>query len=194
MRNLKLKNFGNNSSEYYRLSEQMHKIIFNFEPYVKSNVIGIFVSKRASYEISTDELINRSIKIGKEVYIPRCITITRDLEYIKIMNLDAETEIGTFSLREPKKSIKAGNQIDFMKKCDLIFVPGMAFDKSGNRMGYGSGYFDKFLNKFRKYNKNILVVGLSFDFQILQEEIPHNSHDAVVDYIISPSRIHKTTP
>lgn len=194
MRNLKLKIFLNNSSEYYRLSEQMHENIFNFEPYVKSNVIGIFVSKRASYEISTDKLIKQSIKIGKELYIPRCITITRELEYIKIMNLDSETEIGTFSLREPKKSIIAGNQMDFLKKCDLIFVPGMAFDKSGNRLGYGSGYFDTFLNKFRMYNKDIVVIGLAFDFQILSQEIPHNSQDAKVDYIISQSRIQKTTP
>jgi 5-formyltetrahydrofolate cyclo-ligase len=194
MRNLKLKNFGNAESEYNRLSEQMYKKVVNFEPYVKSDVIGIFVSKRASHEILTDELINHSLKMGKSVYIPRCITITRELEYIKVMNLDSETEIGTFSLREPKKSIKAGNQSDFMQKCNVIFVPGMAFDKTGNRMGYGSGYFDKFLNKFRKHNKDIVVIGLSFDFQILSNEIPHDSRDAAVDYIISPSGIQKTTP
>ncbi len=170
----------------------MYKKIVNFEPYVKTKVIGVFVSKKSTFEISTEEIINHSIEMGKEVYIPRCITNTRELEYIKIMNLDSETEIGTFSLREPKKSIIAGNQLDFMKKCDLIFVPGVAFDKSGNRLGYGSGYFDKLLYKFRKQNKGIMVIGLSFDFQILSDEIPHDSQDAIVDYIISPNSIQKT--
>lgn len=171
----------------------MYIKIVNFEPYVKSKVIGVFVSKKSTFEISTEEIINHSIEMGKEVYIPRCITKTRELEYIKIMNLDSETEIGTFSLREPKKSIVAGNQMDFMQDCDLIFVPGLAFDKSGNRLGYGSGYFDTFLNKFRMYNKDIVVIGLSFDFQILSSEIPHDSQDAIVDYIISPNNIQQTT-
>ena len=190
---MKIKNFTHNSLKYYRLSEQMFKQIINYEFYVKSKVIGIFVSKRASYEISTDKLIKYSIKIGKELYIPRCITNTRDLEFIKIINLDSETEIGTFSLREPKKSILAGNQMDFLKKCEIMFVPGMAFDKSGNRLGFGSGYFDKFLNKFRKYNKDNVVICLAFDFQILSQEIPHNSQDANVDFLISQTGIQKTT-
>ena len=68
---------------------------------------------------------------------------------------------------------------------ELIIVPGLVFDEKSNRIGYGKGYYDKFLSKINCYK-----VGLSFDFQI-KKEIPFEKHDEKLNCIISEKRILK---
>lgn len=189
IRQLKSKAFGNNDFDYYKLSEQMFNIIIKYPKYIKAQNIALFVSKKISSEISTDKLISTSIKNGKNVYVPRCITKTRDLEFLQIKNLDLDLEIGTFSLREPRKDIPIPDQTDLLKKLDIIFTPGMAFDKFGNRLGFGSAYYDKFLNRAKKINPRVQIIALAFDFQVFDEEIPNEEHDATVNFIITPTRI-----
>ena len=110
IRQLKSKAFGNNDFDYYKLSEQMFNIIIKYPKYIKAQNIALFVSKKISSEISTDKLISTSIKKGKNVYVPRCITKTRDLEFLPIKNIETDLEIGTFSLREPKQDIQIPDQ------------------------------------------------------------------------------------
>ncbi|MHA1728519.1 MAG: 5-formyltetrahydrofolate cyclo-ligase [Promethearchaeota archaeon] len=191
IRGLKLENFANNDGDYYNLAAHMFSNAIKFPLFKNSKIIALFASKKVSYEIYTDKLINYSIGTGKTVYLPRCITETRDLEFIRILDLDGETEIGTFSLREPKKNMTTANQKEFMENLELIFVPGMAFDLYGNRLGFGSGYYDNFLNKLQKINSGVTIIGLAFGFQILNDFIPHEEHDSRVDYIISPEGIFK---
>ena len=66
------------------------------------------------------------------------------------------------------------------KNIDLIFVAGLAFDREGYRIGYGVGYYDKFLKKVPK----ALKIGLAFDFQIV-DKLPREAHDFPVDMIVT---------
>lgn len=68
---------------------------------------------------------------------------------------------------------------------DLILVPGLAFDRHGNRLGQGGGYYDRYLPSLRK---DCLVVGIAFDEQIV-DEVPCGPNDCKVDYIVTPTRI-----
>lgn len=68
---------------------------------------------------------------------------------------------------------------------DLILVPGLAFDKHGNRLGQGSGFYDRYLPTLRK---DCLVVGIAFDEQLV-DEVPCGPNDCKVDYIVTPTRI-----
>jgi 5-formyltetrahydrofolate cyclo-ligase len=192
IRDLKIENFGNNDQDYILWSSNICDILSTFIHYQNATDIAIYVSKSATYEPETDKIINYSISIGKKVYIPRCITATRNLEFLEINDLEKDTEIATFSLREPKKDLQIPNQTSLLKKLTIIFVPGLAFDVFGNRLGYGSGYFDTFLMDFKKINKKVIVVALAFDFQVFTEEIPHTELDSRVDYIITPKSILKT--
>ncbi len=77
---------------------------------------------------------------------------------------------------EPKKSI--------IKFPDIIFVPLLAFDKSKNRIGYGKGFYDRYLNNSIKNNKKILSVGVAFSFQ-KYHKLPINKKDFRLDFIIT---------
>ena len=81
------------------------------------------------------------------------------------------------------------DQEKVLKAFDVLFVPGMAFhEKSGKRLGFGSGYYDKFLSGLKEINADVPIIGLGFDFQVFWEGIPYNERDAWVDYIITPKR------
>ncbi|MBN2156499.1 MAG: 5-formyltetrahydrofolate cyclo-ligase [Candidatus Lokiarchaeota archaeon] len=188
----KLDRFVNNDQEYYTLSSQMVNNVLHFPLHHTAKTVGLFASKKASLEIHTDSLFAKCIAEGKIVYFPRCMVETHDLEFTRIIDLQEELEIGTFSLREPKKTLNRENQDTVMKKLDIIYVPGVAFDLYGNRLGFGSGYYDTFLKKLGTHHHNPPIIGLAFDFQVFSKEIPHNAKDEKVDYIITPTSIIKT--
>ena len=188
----KLNQFTDNDPLYYSLSSQMVYNVLKFPKFISSTYVALFASKKASYEIHTDELVSKSIEIGKNVYLPRCITTTHDLEYIKISNIMQDVEIGAYSLREPKKSLPVDEEKIVFNNFELVFVPGVAFDLKGNRLGFGSGYYDNFLKILRKYQPDIPVIALAFDFQVFDFDIPHNAKDEIVDYIITSTAIFKT--
>jgi len=184
--------FHTDDQEYYLLSSQMVQNVLAYPKHVSSSKIALFASKKASFEIHTDRLVEQSNISGKKVYLPRCITNTRDLEYVRITDLEQDVEIGAFSLREPKLTLKRETQDEVLENFDVVYVPGVAFDLFGNRLGFGSGYYDGFINKLRRVNSNAVVVALAFDFQVYDSVIPHNAKDEIVDYIITSTAIFNT--
>ena len=83
---------------------------------------------------------------------------------------------GKFNIPEPTTEPYQGD-------IDLILVPGVGFDKTGNRLGRGGGYYDKFIGRI---GKKTLLVGVGYDFQLV-EEIPASSWDKRLDYVVTPS-------
>ena len=71
---------------------------------------------------------------------------------------------------------------------DLIFIPLLAFDKEKNRLGYGKGFYDKYLNKISKFKKNFISIGVAFYFQ-KYHKLPINSKDFKLNYIITEKGI-----
>ena len=74
------------------------------------------------------------------------------------------------------------------KILDIVIVPALAFDSSKNRIGFGGGYYDTFLNKVREKNKNTLFIGVCYDFQMI-EEVPIEGHDITLDLVINESEV-----
>jgi 5-formyltetrahydrofolate cyclo-ligase len=89
---------------------------------------------------------------------------------------NAKMHRGQFNIPEPTTEPYQGD-------IDLILVPGVGFDKTGNRLGRGGGYYDKFIGRI---GKKTLLVGVGYDFQLV-EEIPANSWDKRLDYVVTPS-------
>ena len=87
---------------------------------------------------------------------------------------EANMEVGAFNISEPSKDLKVSQ----MTAIDLVLVPGVAFDKNGNRLGRGKGYYDHFLT-----GRRVEKVGVCFPFQVV-EEIPTEPFDIVMDKII----------
>lgn len=88
---------------------------------------------------------------------------------------------GRFGILEPKNKIR----LKSFSKIAAVIVPGIAFDKKGNRLGFGKGYFDKFLKKIKS---DALKIGLAFSFQVLKK-IPTTKNDIKMDFIITEKEI-----
>ena len=95
-----------------------------------------------------------------------------------VKDLRRELSPGPFEIPQPKK--KCIREVPY-ESIDLVIVPGLAFDRQGNRLGRGAGYYDKFLAKLPKETPRI---GLAFDFQVLKD-LPTLSHDISVDKVVS---------
>nr|WP_314114292.1 5-formyltetrahydrofolate cyclo-ligase [uncultured Leptotrichia sp.] len=71
---------------------------------------------------------------------------------------------------------------------DVVIVPALAFDSKNNRIGFGGGYYDTFLEKVRQKNNKVLFIGVCYDFQII-DSVPTEKHDVTLDFVISESKI-----
>ena len=71
---------------------------------------------------------------------------------------------------------------------DVVIVPALAFDSKKNRIGFGGGYYDTFLEKVRKKNNKALFIGVCYDFQII-DSVPTEKHDVTLDFVVSENKI-----
>ena len=166
-----------NSTSIEEILEKSKKIeenLFNLEQYMKSRSIMFFVSFNS--EVNTHGMIKKNLG-NKTVIIPK--VVGHEIEPSVIIDFDNLVPSGKFNIPEPMDLMKIA-----YKNIDLVLVPGIAFDLSGHRIGYGFGYYDKFLKKVPKAVK----IGLCFDFQIV-EKITAEEHDVAVDIIITEKRV-----
>ncbi len=120
-----------------------------------------------------EDLWAKSIKVA--VPISNTDTLEITLSYIESKD---DLVQGAYNIYEPSV-VKPAKGCDM----DVIFVPGLAFDRSGGRMGFGKGYYDKFLKRCRGTK-----VGICYDFQLF-DSIPTEEHDIPMDYIITDKEI-----
>lgn len=133
-------------------------------------------------EVITDNLIKELISLDKIVASP--ITIIKEKKLIPCQIKDFENGIqyGAYNIREPKPNCSTEINI---KDIDVVIVPAVAYDINGFRLGYGGGFYDRFLENIRE---DAVTIGIAFDLQIFNE-VPKEPHDAQLDYIITESRI-----
>ena len=157
-------------------SKEIKEKLFSLSEYKDAGTVLFYVSYDG--EVNTWEMIKEALN-DKKVIVP--ISNIED-ETLSLSVLDSwdDLELGSYDILEPKKEYIRKIIVD---KIDLIIVPGVAFDLSGNRMGHGKGYYDKLLEKTKA-----ITVGLAFEFQLF-ENIPREPHDKPVDIIITEKQI-----
>ena len=146
-----------------------------------AGTIMFYLSKEN--EVETRPMITGAIKQNKTVCVPKTDVIKHEIYPVAIKDIQRDLLPGTFGIDEPVLDQKNVIPAD---KIDLIIVPGIAFDHQGGRLGWGKGFYDKFLARARKAPK----IGLAFDAQIT-EGLPYNDNDIFMDYIITESQIIK---
>ena len=129
-------------------------------------------------EVRTDEMIMRSLEDRKQVYVPRLITKERRLEVCQITDMDQEFELGAYDIREPSRS---NSKVVSPSKIDAVIAPGLAFDRSGARIGFGGGYFDWL---FKQLPDQALRLGVAYEFQVV-DSITQDSWDERVQTIFT---------
>ncbi len=138
----------------------------------KAKVVMFYIA--FGREVNTEEMIREAIKLGKLI----CVTIFRkDKEIMQpaIFEVHAKLKKGPYGVLETVTETFVEPE-----DLDLIVVPGIAFDKGGNRLGRGKGCYDRFLGSL---SDNTPSIGLAFDFQVLPL-IPATSNDVSVEKII----------
>lgn len=146
--------------------------------YKDSNTIMVYIS--FGTEINTHDFIKKTINRGKRIVVPVTFPKTKEIKPSEILAFD-ELEIGFYNILTPKDEF-----IRFIdpKDIDLIIVPGLAFDRRGYRIGYGGGYYDRFLSQY----PDIMKVSLALDLQLI-DKVPEEGFDVPVDRIITEKEI-----
>ena len=131
-------------------------------------------------EVLTDDLLRWGWEAGKRMVIPLCRPEDRRLTTCLLCGF-AELEAGHYGIREPKAEIVRTVP---REEIDAVLVPAVAFDRRGYRVGYGGGYYDRFLPEVPRAAR----IGVAFSRQIVAE-IPADSHDVPADRIVTEEEI-----
>lgn len=165
------------SNEKAELDSKISDRLFNTWQYKSCEVLLTYVS--TEIEVDTREIISRALADGKRVAVPRCIDSTRLMDFYFIKDFD-DLESGYMGVLEPIPE-KCEKMTDFSK--GLCIVPALMFDLYGYRLGYGKGYYDRFLSNFCGE-----TLGICYN-RCVREKLPHGKFDKCVERIITQSRI-----
>ncbi len=131
-------------------------------------------------EVRTEALIEDALAAGKVVAVPFCLPGRRLLPSL-VRDFPKDLAPGRYGVPEPKpECLRPASPADF----DLIVVPGVAFDWRGYRLGYGAGYYDRFLRETRP---GAVFLGLAFELQVV-EDVQPEPHDVPVHFIVTEER------
>ncbi|OZM57687.1 5-formyltetrahydrofolate cyclo-ligase [Lottiidibacillus patelloidae] len=163
-------------STYESTSKKITSQLFTTEEWKEANTIGVTIS--VGREINTKHIIEKAWQEGKKVTIPQALWETKQLQFrfITSYNQIIQARLGLFEpiIDQTNAAIK--------EEINLLIVPGLLFSIDGYRIGYGGGFYDRYLENFSGN-----TISLSFDFQLLSW-LPHDRYDIPVKKIITDRR------
>jgi 5-formyltetrahydrofolate cyclo-ligase len=162
--------------ERRRASELIWRKAIRLEAFRRATTVCCYVA--LPYEVPTRRLIEEMLKRGKRVAVPVIQPRTKRLRLSEVRDPAQELTPGPFGVRQPMPEAIRPVPIG---RLDLVFVPGLAFDRRGHRLGHGHGYFDRFLARLPK---TVPTVGLAFPFQLL-DRLPTEAHDRSVQTVLT---------
>lgn len=165
--------------EKVQMDARLTDRFFASRQYRENDMLFCYVS--TEIEVDTREILRRAIADGKTVAVPRCVDGTREMDFYILQDMSA-LESGSFGVLEPNPAL-CRKVTDFSE--GLCIIPALAFDKSGYRLGYGKGYYDRFLAKFSGE-----TLGLVYDC-CFYDSLPHGKFDRAAQWILTESEMYK---
>lgn len=166
------------SPEIHKIkSDMIHNKLINMEEIKNATIIGITIANFP--EVGTERLIATLRKQGKKIAIPRCNPKTKEMSFY-IYESDEQLETVYMDLKEPIPSVTTIVQ---SSEIDVMITPGIVFDPTGFRIGYGGGYYDRYLTNFEKP-----TISMAFEVQIV-EKVPADAYDLPICKLITEERI-----
>lgn len=159
----------------HRRSLAIRRRLLALPEFSNAKVLMFYVSKDG--EVETRPIIEAALLRGKTVLVPVIKERKRKMVVSEILDPNKDLIVGPYGIYQPKAHMKVYHP----RSIDLAIVPGIAFDKKGNRLGRGMGYYDKFLTGIRR---NVPRIGLAFKFQLIRK-LPTLSHDQPVTKILT---------
>lgn len=166
--------------EVFKISSIVQKRFLGLKELESARRLALYASFKN--EVLTDAIFEYALAHGKEVFFPRVVRGKKGLMFLRVHGKKDFTQ-GSYEIHEPAHD-RGLDMAEPSSFDGIIIVPGVAFDRNGNRLGYGKGYYDKALDGI---NKECLVAALAFDFQIV-DRIPAEAHDIKMHKIITESR------
>ncbi|MDO8925877.1 MAG: 5-formyltetrahydrofolate cyclo-ligase [Sideroxyarcus sp.] len=130
-------------------------------------------------ELAAELWVNQALADGKQVLLPRVNRASGHLDIYKVHDLQHDVAPGAWDIREPVA--ERCTRVDALGTVNFILLPGVAFTRTGDRLGYGGGYYDKLLA--RMPHRPTLVAG-AFALQVVQE-IPLESTDHKIEWLVT---------
>ncbi|MDE2733781.1 MAG: 5-formyltetrahydrofolate cyclo-ligase [Gemmatimonadota bacterium] len=155
--------------------------VLGLEAYRRAKLVHTYVSSKEN-EVDTRALICTCLKHGKRVAVPVVMPGTKTLAHALIDGLD-QLVVGPWGLAQPDPA--AATWLPAEARIDLVVVPGLAFDRCGQRIGWGGGYYDRFLAQVQA-----VKIGLCYDALVL-DCIPGEPHDVPVDLVVAETAIYQ---
>lgn len=184
LRDILIKKRDSIDKETRRIKEQAIKNrLFNIEFFKEAETILFYASFKS--EVDTMRCIEHSLRLGKRISLPVIDKIHKRLRIYEIKDI-SELVPNYMGIPEPVETRARSVKLD---EIDLMIIPGIGFDLMGNRLGYGAGYYDRFLiyKKDSGARGHIPAIALAFEEQIM-DRIPSEPHDIKVDIIITDKR------
>ena len=165
-----IKNKNNLKVKFSLLREELKKKVF------QNKIVGSYYP--VNFEVDTSQVMKMFKQKGYKLSLP-VISSKYDMNFYT-WNLNDPLYVNKYGIPEPKSKIKVIPSI--------LLIPMVAYDKRLNRLGYGGGYYDRFLEKYEK--KNILKIGLAITCQEVKK-LPINNFDKKMDYILTEKKLYK---
>jgi len=153
------------------VSQQIHKKLRKSKIFKDANKIGAYYP--IGSEVLTQDILQEVLSSGRELFLPK--VVEDEIEFRKTTDF-SYLEKGNFDIMEPKDNCPADNNLD------LLLVPTVGISQDGVRLGYGHGFYDKFLSK----NK-VETVSLIYEKQVIKK-IPRTEHDIIMNWILTEDR------
>lgn len=153
--------------------------VTNSKFYINASTIFIFVSY--NNEVDTHNIIKHGLSHNKTICVPKIMSKNEGMKAVSINDFE-DLIPGAYGILEP-----ADFSMEIEKEeIDTIFLPGVAFDLSGGRIGYGAGFYDRFL---KGVSDKISKIALSYEFQVI-DSVPMDFYDEYIDGIITEKYVH----
>ena len=156
------------------------KRILSLKKVQKAETIFLYASYKN--EVGTKKLIQKLLSMKKKVALPR--VREKEMDFFLIRSWE-ELVLGYQEILEPD----GAGQIVVPKKEDVMIVPGVVFDRKGNRIGYGGGYYDRYLGQHE--DTLPCLIGVGYEMQIFSDIIPTEPQDKSLDFIVTEKKIRK---
>jgi len=157
--------------------------LLGMDEYRRASTIMVYIDFRN--EAQTGELVQRAMAAGKRVAVPVTDIANRRLTPSLLADFPGDLQPGAWGILEPKPECLRPIAPE---ELDLVVVPGVAFDEKGNRLGYGGGFYDRFLPRARY---DTVYVALAFELQVRPDVHP-GPYDVPVHYLLTEDRLIKT--
>jgi len=164
------------SRDIEKKSGDIRRKLFTFVPFCQAETILFYLAIKD--EVQTEKMIEESLQKGKRVAAPLIDWQRKKILPSEIKDLTKDIEISVFKIPQPKNNLYSPFS---PVNIDIVIVPGVVFDRKGNRLGFGGGFYDRFLGKLSNRTK---LVALAFELQLV-DNVSSQSYDIAVDYLIT---------